>query len=537
MSGIDRGRRVNLTFVFLMNLSRSLFFRIPLTVVFAWVAVSFAPGRSQETGAGTPEDQLRVRVSSPGQEPRRPMRFQFVVGAPMVSKTEVTMKMGGNMGAAGQMPAMALPKVSSISEIEVIGVGPDRSAEVSARLGQLRLGDGLLIGGAGEQNPLESLMPGFNEDLRWSYRQTARGMVFDFSAKLPAGVDPGLGQQLKQIQSGVQDASVVFPEEALGRGAKWEVTFPESDTRGVVTRKTVIYSLKEFNDAGATVEVGLRENAGDQKVGNLPGLPAGMSARLESLKLVASGEIRVQWASPVPNGYLSGRSEQVVHLNAGPELGGQPIEMAVNLDLETRFSTVDSPEARESSGLPARPSQINLAEYVNTQFSSMVRTDEGSYEFESPLKTGDGVEFEVAGLVQLAGMGAPGTTGRLPDRVSGIKLERKCQRISFLHAAGPGGRASDGTRIGSYVVRYADGETIEIPIVYGEDLRSWWVFPGEPPEAAHASVSWTTQSAGTPVRLFSRVWENPNPNRSIASVDVVGRMARQGLFLAGITAE
>ncbi len=465
------------------------------------------------------------------------MRFQFVVGAPMVSKTEVTMKMGGNMGAAGQMPAMALPKVSSISEIEVIGVGPDRSAEVSARLGQLRLGDGLLIGGAGEQNPLESLMPGFNEDLRWSYRQTARGMVFDFSAKLPAGVDPGLGQQLKQIQSGVQDASVVFPEEALGRGAKWEVTFPESDTRGVVTRKTVIYSLKEFNDAGATVEVGLRENAGDQKVGNLPGLPAGMSARLESLKLVASGEIRVQWASPVPNGYLSGRSEQVVHLNAGPELGGQPIEMAVNLDLETRFSTVDSPEARESSGLPARPSQINLAEYVNTQFSSMVRTDEGSYEFESPLKTGDGVEFEVAGLVQLAGMGAPGTTGRLPDRVSGIKLERKCQRISFLHAAGPGGRASDGTRIGSYVVRYADGETIEIPIVYGEDLRSWWVFPGEPPEAAHASVSWTTQSAGTPVRLFSRVWENPNPNRSIASVDVVGRMARQGLFLAGITAE
>ena len=91
--------------------------------------------------------------------------------------------------------------------------------------------------------------------------------------------------------------------------------------------------------------------------------------------------------------------------------------------------------------------------------------------------------------------------------------------------------------IGSYVIHYANGQRKEIPIIYGQDVRSWWVFPNEPATMARASVAWSGTSASASVRLYKRTWENPLPNVEIKSLDFISSMANPSPLLIAVTAE
>ncbi|MDA1277899.1 MAG: hypothetical protein O2960_28210, partial [Verrucomicrobia bacterium] len=471
-----------------------------------------------------------VRIVSRGAEPRAPLRFQFQAGKPITAKFDMSMKMKASMGT-GPMPSMPIPGMSLTTVTEISRVNPDNSASISSRLVQFRIGNQMVLGSSTtkETDP--------NDEFRWDYTQTDLGTIHGLSSKLPRNLDPSLMQQLNQVQGGLQDSSVIFPEEPVGAEARWEVAFPEAASRGIKTRKTVTYTLTSRSESSATFTVSVRETATNQAIDNLPGMLPGMSATLNSLDVTSSGQMRVDLTSSAAKGSLSGRVNQSVSVSPSAELGASPIKMTVQLEIETQFSTLNGNFAENDSLVVAKPVSIDLTDFVNTPFSSMIRTEDETFEFPSPLEVNDGVQFKVTGLVQLAGLAANPITSRLPDRVTGIKVQRKCRRIHFLHAAGPGGRPDEGTRIGSYLVRFSNGESIELPIIYGKNLRSWWGFPGEPPQATNAEVSWTTMSSGTPVRLFVNTWENPKPNVEISSVDVVANIARAGLFLAGVTAE
>ena len=60
------------------------------------------------------------------------------------------------------------------------------------------------------------------------------------------------------------------------------------------------------------------------------------------------------------------------------------------------------------------------------------------------------------------------TTTR-PERVEGIRVGKKMQRLHVLQGA-QFGRQAEGTVIGHYLVHYADGATQRIPIACGQDL-------------------------------------------------------------------
>jgi len=82
---------------------------------------------------------------------------------------------------------------------------------------------------------------------------------------------------------------------------------------------------------------------------------------------------------------------------------------------------------------------------------------------------------------------------------------------------------------------------MEIPIIYGHDVRNWHSLAGEQP-SADLQVAWKGTNAVSAasqnfIRLFSSTWVNIVPGVEIESVDFVSSMGKVAPFLIAITAE
>jgi hypothetical protein len=200
--------------------------------------------------------------------------------------------------------------------------------------------------------------------------------------------------------------------------------------------------------------------------------------------------------------------------------------------------------------------EIDLSRHVTHRLEESMLSHEGNHlgTLLAGLQEGGvthrilhGVPFRLDGVV-LVGPGESSNGDQsvvsMPAQVEGIAIDRTVKRLHFLH--GTHWRARDGTKIGAYIVHYADGTRLEIPIRYGEDVRDWWVVADRNPEVSRARIAWTGSNEASArsggIRLYLRSWENPYPERPIASLDMVtgeqaaGRSAPSP-FLVGLTAE
>jgi hypothetical protein len=193
----------------------------------------------------------------------------------------------------------------------------------------------------------------------------------------------------------------------------------------------------------------------------------------------------------------------------------------------------------------ARPEQLDLSDFYNAGLLQDMLHHKGHNLGALPngLQVLGGVRFDVRGLIRLAGAGLRtnlGSTGPwdddhgFPERLEGIPINRKVRGISFLQAC-LGRPAADGTKVGSYVVHFADHGQMEIPIVYGQHTAHWGA------EVPKAGMVWT---ASAPVpdlgistkHLFQQTWTNPSPDRLIGTIDFISAMnPTTAPFLVAIT--
>ena len=201
-------------------------------------------------------------------------------------------------------------------------------------------------------------------------------------------------------------------------------------------------------------------------------------------------------------------------------------------------------QARASTPVPERdsatPSEcLDLSSVYN---ASLKDSWHGTSVANNTLRNlPDGIQefgdvwFDVRGIVQVSGLGLQAQGGiKYPKCVDGIQVDRPAVKLHILHAAG--WQAPPETRIGCYKVRYANGATREIPIVYGKDVKDWWhqIDPGS------AEVAWSGQSTASSdiqVALYKTTWENPLPDVKIQSIDYCSAMTDSAPFLIAITAE
>lgn len=205
-------------------------------------------------------------------------------------------------------------------------------------------------------------------------------------------------------------------------------------------------------------------------------------------------------------------------------------------------------DARPQSEIPERSpeagsAQIDLGGFYNAALQDSWH--QGNMEnntlgdLPSGVQTFNEVQFDVRGLVQLAGRAQIAESrARFPESVEGIPVGRRAVALNFLHGAG--WKAPLDTTIGRYLVHYASGARRTVLLVYGRDVRDWWTDTSEI-VGDELQVAWTGENHSSPggpeLRLYQTRWENPLPEEEITSIDFISTMSDSAPFLIGITAE
>jgi hypothetical protein len=195
----------------------------------------------------------------------------------------------------------------------------------------------------------------------------------------------------------------------------------------------------------------------------------------------------------------------------------------------------------EPRGPEADARMLDLSGHYNASFLHLSHVDSQgklllAYPDESEIIAGIG--FDLRGLVHLTGRNFPIA---FPQAIQNIEVDRRCAAIHFLH--GTMSKAPEGAVIGHYIVHYEkEGESTQIPIIYGKDVRTRWFDPEQPAALENPPVAWFTPpdrvtSTGKAVRLYKQTWTNPQPGSTVRRIDFQSQMTASAPFLVAITAE
>lgn len=159
-------------------------------------------------------------------------------------------------------------------------------------------------------------------------------------------------------------------------------------------------------------------------------------------------------------------------------------------------------------------------------------------ELPAGVQTLAGVKFDIRGLIQLSGQELRSYGQQLPAALREIPVQRWAKRLHFLHGAVS--EVMDGRTIGRYRVHYASGQTQEVAIVYGQDLRALWQPADTSGVVSNAVVAWSGHNVSASerhmlLRLYRRTWENPRPEDEIRAIDFESALANSAPFLVAVT--
>jgi hypothetical protein len=200
----------------------------------------------------------------------------------------------------------------------------------------------------------------------------------------------------------------------------------------------------------------------------------------------------------------------------------------------------------EADDFPARPPGATWQQLDLTRFYNARLTDTWQHapsflnnlaEFPAGAWEAAGVKFDARGIIQLKAitMAPP-----YPMAVEGIPVGRRCTAIHFLHATGA--QAPPGTEVGQYRLRYEDGSTDVLPIIYGEDVSDWWHDVDGAAADQRLVVAWVSKipddiRAGRELCLFQSRYQNKKPDVPVQSLDFTSANTSAAPFLIAVTLE
>jgi WD40 repeat protein len=182
-----------------------------------------------------------------------------------------------------------------------------------------------------------------------------------------------------------------------------------------------------------------------------------------------------------------------------------------------------------------RRNLLDLSASYNASLASAWDENNNLAALPTGVQEFDGIEYDVRGVIRLRST----TASFLPTKVAAISVRQHCRRLHFLHSTA--WDEKDGTQIGSYRFHFADGQQAEMPIVYGRDVRNWWLTKKQHADGGPAAV-WTgstpaAERGGYDINLFHSAWENPRPEVEIRHLDFVSANTRCPPFLIAVTVE
>jgi beta-galactosidase len=223
--------------------------------------------------------------------------------------------------------------------------------------------------------------------------------------------------------------------------------------------------------------------------------------------------------------------------------------------LATLLHNLDAPFAggsRPIAGANLQYFPLDLSKQVNQYRDERGWFGDKSFTFAA-LPTGkqrfagvlyDIYNFTTSPVPTAVMLGGDGIPGHLPDAVRGIPVNRKADALFFLQTARMDQRrnarevrTNKQFEMADYVVTYADGQQVNVPIyaeINVDDYRQ-----KTPTPLPGAQVAWVRPYPGTDVSAvaYQMQWNNPRPNVAIKSLDLIYGPDRRGVpALLAVTA-
>jgi len=210
-----------------------------------------------------------------------------------------------------------------------------------------------------------------------------------------------------------------------------------------------------------------------------------------------------------------------------------------NLGLAPRAAQTAADESQ-------RFAPIDLRGRVNMDFRGDASAAEGGAfdqgendlrEFPVDQRVFAGIEFEVIDPARNDGKGClvlrSAHTPAMPAKVADVAVGRTMDSLAVLLASAWGPMAA-GAEMGSIVLHYEDGTTAALPIRYREHVTDWWDAPEQLEAAKPAWVG--ANPVHSPVTVYTATWSNPQPEKTVAWLDVVSAETNCPLTIIAISA-
>ena len=161
--------------------------------------------------------------------------------------------------------------------------------------------------------------------------------------------------------------------------------------------------------------------------------------------------------------------------------------------------------------------------------------DEGSQNFpasatfvERPFTLLDPKQSKDHSIISLRGT-QHGT--KLPDKAVGIPVKRKASKLWFLHASS-WNELPAKTEVARYVIHYENGATEVFPIRSQMEVGDWC----NPQPLPNGKMAWTGRNLEHAlVGITLSEWTNPNPQKAITSIDLIGNLSPAQYVLLAIS--
>jgi len=194
--------------------------------------------------------------------------------------------------------------------------------------------------------------------------------------------------------------------------------------------------------------------------------------------------------------------------------------------------------AKPVAGIPARSRQaiidlVDLSDYYTTSLDDEWAGKKGLTfsAFPKGIHAYRRGAFDIRGLIQLSGKNTLEKTGYdYPAAVKNIPVDFFGEKIDFLQGAL--GVVPENTKIGEYVLHYADGRFAIIPIIYNQNVVDCTgIQQGFQPMGAEVI------EAGPAMGIYKYTVNNPFKDEKIQKIDFISEVTDCAPFLLAITLE
>lgn len=283
-------------------------------------------GQAKEGGAAA----TLIKVLEAGAEPLAALRLHPAAGDKQSLQLRILMAMEVKMGEM-QAPSQKMPELIIGMDTTTTAVADNGDIDFTFAFSSLEVGDNRGM----PAQALDAVKTSLERLKGLSGKGTvsSQGEPKQMSYNRPAGAGDPMLQNMTQAEDFFSTTGVIFPEEPVGKGARWEVSRPVK-SQGMTLQQVTTCELTEIDGETVTIKSSFKQSASNQKLPT-PAQP-GMSMTLEKMTGTGTGSSTFELSR-----LMAAKATARVHsdLLTSMAMQGQKQQVTMKMDITVNLET------------------------------------------------------------------------------------------------------------------------------------------------------------------------------------------------------